>query len=296
MWNCHVTINFDTEFPVPSDCFKHGEVACQVVRSHCEVLHCWDDWVTFRVCLLLKITIQSRHHEHSFFKEVTITETANLDAWARIQDCRVVAAICRCVLNCGWVHCNGTVKVEFLLTKRHHEWACTTGGESHSACHRKEPCDMSWGHGFGPCHSGFRHPKHFVHQEHKRECGCEKHHHESGCERHRHHECGCKKRHHEEKEFRCKCECRKRRRHEHCGCHEKRERHHEHCHERKHRHRRREDLSGCDWSGDGSGDWSGDWSGDCSGGERRRRQKRESHFHPVFVHGKHEPSKRFIFG
>lgn len=115
MSNCDATLNFDTEFRVPQDCLRSGEVTCKVVRQRCDLLACWDHWVTFRVVLRLKITIRSGELVETFHRTVILKESVWLEGSARVRDCAVTGAICRCVLHRGRIHCNGTVRVEFEL-------------------------------------------------------------------------------------------------------------------------------------------------------------------------------------
>jgi len=117
--DCAITVNFDSECCIPPDPPHHGEVTCQVVRSHCQIINCWKEWATFEVRLLLKQTIHSGRGPQCFTKEVTVRESVMLDPCLAIRSCRVVAAICRCVLNRGQLHCNGTVRVEFSLSPKH---------------------------------------------------------------------------------------------------------------------------------------------------------------------------------
>ncbi|MFZ5816600.1 MAG: hypothetical protein ACOY93_15080 [Bacillota bacterium] len=124
MFDCFATLNCDTEFRVPPDCLREGEVSCRVVRAECDVVDVWDHWVTIKVRLLLKITIRSGELVCRFFKEIILKESVWLEPGTWIKDCDVVAAACRCVLHRGRLHCNLTVKVEFRLKKKWHDPCC----------------------------------------------------------------------------------------------------------------------------------------------------------------------------
>ncbi|MFZ5824121.1 MAG: hypothetical protein ACOY94_07325 [Bacillota bacterium] len=140
-------VNFDTEFRVPPDCLREGDVDCRVVKADCVVVDTWGEWVTFKVRLLLKIRIQSGELVCTFFKELVFRETVWLDCNTFITDCKVVAAACKCVVHRGKVHCNLTVKVCFRLKKKFKPDCCC---KKHDCC-----CDDWSGHdwsGHDWCH------------------------------------------------------------------------------------------------------------------------------------------------
>lgn len=151
MFSCFATVNFDTEFRIPRDCLPEGDVDCRVVRAECDIVDKWDEWVTFQLRLLLKITIRSGDLLCSFTREVFIKETVWLDVDSWIKECDVVAAVCRCVAHRGKVHCNGTVQVAFFLKKRwpDHCRPCHHGKKHHDLCWSDDGDD--WDRS-GPCH------------------------------------------------------------------------------------------------------------------------------------------------
>lgn len=135
MSNNTATVNFDTEFSVPSDCLPKGEVDCRVVKADCDIVDIWKDWVTFKIRLLLKIRIRSGDLVCLFKKEIILKDTVWLDCHTRIKDCEVIAAACKCILHRGKIHCNLTVKVLFsLIPRRRH------------CCHEDDWCDFDRKH------------------------------------------------------------------------------------------------------------------------------------------------------
>lgn len=115
MSHCSAGVTFDTDFHVPPDCLQDGKVHCRVIASDCEILDVCDGWVTFRVELLLKLTIRSGCHSCSFEREVVLEESVYLGACA--VDCEVTAALCRCVLRNGKVRCSGGVAIRFHVQR-----------------------------------------------------------------------------------------------------------------------------------------------------------------------------------
>lgn len=134
MSHFRTNLNFDTDFCVPSDCLREGDVACRVVFSDCEVLHRWDDLLTFRIKLILRLTVSSGELRCSFDREIILKETVWLCPDACITDCKVKAAGCRCVLQRGLVFCSGAVSAEFLFKKPEPFCPCPI-----DRCHRWEP-------------------------------------------------------------------------------------------------------------------------------------------------------------
>lgn len=137
-----VTANFDTEFPAPADCPRHGDVACRVVRADCRVIDAWDVWITFEISLLLRITVRSGERCCTFFKERRFRETVMADRHTRVDTCDVTAVACRCVIQRGRVHCNLTAKVAFTVKDR-----CRCGCMHHSLCR----CHSCKHHDFRSC-------------------------------------------------------------------------------------------------------------------------------------------------
>lgn len=110
-------LNIDREFHVPPDCLREGNVTCRVVFSDCDVIDRWDDLLTFRVKLFLRITIRSGELVCSFDREIVLKETVWLCRDACVLDCEVRAAGCRCVVNRGRVWCSLAVGVRFAFRK-----------------------------------------------------------------------------------------------------------------------------------------------------------------------------------
>lgn len=158
MDNRFAMINIDTEFRVAPDCRREGEVECRVIRAECAVVDQWDCWVTIRLRLLLRITVHSGHGCQTFCKELTQRETVWVDDRVWVRGCEVEAAVCKCVLHRGRIHCNLTVKVGFHLRS-----GCGPQGGPHCGCgcgsHRGSHCGCG-----GQCGCG---------------CGCQ--HERSGC-------------------------------------------------------------------------------------------------------------------
>lgn len=118
MSSCTATVNVDTEFRVPPEALRDGEVTCRVIRTDCDIVGTWEEWVTFEARLLLRISIRCGELVSSFTKEVVFKETVWLDVDSWIEGCDVAAVCCRCVLQRGRVHCNLTAKVAFCLKRR----------------------------------------------------------------------------------------------------------------------------------------------------------------------------------
>lgn len=303
-----VTVNFDSECCIPPDLPHHGEVACQVVRSHCQIIDCWKDWATFEVRLLLKQTIHSGGGPQWFTREVTIRESVMIDPHLAVRACRVAAAICRCVLNRGRLLCNGTAKIEFLLSPKHgcedpcHPWHCGNGEEwLHMGCWRddwdcrkkrrdcdwdddwKHDCDDDWKR--HDCDDDWkRHDR--DHDRKRRFCDddrkhddCFDRHFKDDCHDDRKHDCDCDRR-------KKRCRCHDDDKHDRCD-----KRHHDRKHCRCDDHKRDDDHDFCP----------------CCGRPKRRHKKDDDHdfdrckfkkrsFQSVIVHGCDGGSKRFIFG
>lgn len=131
-----VTLNFDTEFPIPRDCLPRGDVTCRVIRADCDIVNNWNDWVTFRIRLVLRITIRSGERVCSFTREVVRRATVWLDAGFHIAACEVTAAVCRCVAHRGRLLCSIAVKVAFFL-KQDGQDPCRLVCHCHrQRCHR----------------------------------------------------------------------------------------------------------------------------------------------------------------
>lgn len=131
MENRCAMINIDTEFRVAPDCRREGEVECRVIRAECAVVDHWDCWVTIRLRLLLRITVHSEHGCETFCKELTQRESVWVDDRVWVRGCEVEAAVCKCVLHRGRVHCNLTVKVGFHLRP---ECGCGSHWGAHCGC------------------------------------------------------------------------------------------------------------------------------------------------------------------
>ncbi len=146
------TLNFDTDFHVPKDCLKEGDVHCRVLFAECHVVDRWDEMLTFKVRLVLRISIRSGGLRCSFDREIVLRETVWFDGCLDLLECKVKSAVCKCVVHHGRVLCNGTVSIHFMF--RHHHpvcpcppCPCDCGGCHHSGgCHR---CDES--DDFSPC-------------------------------------------------------------------------------------------------------------------------------------------------
>lgn len=118
MSHCTANVQFDTDFKVPHDSLREGRVRCKVLRSDCEILEIWDCKVTFRIRLLLKITVRSGELESSFRHRLEFDDVAWLDTGCWITGCEVTAAGCSCVVRRGLVSCSGCLSVRFFLEKR----------------------------------------------------------------------------------------------------------------------------------------------------------------------------------
>ncbi len=157
------TVNVDTEFRAPPECPREGDVRCKVVRADCEIIDQWDRWITFKLRLLLKLKVESfRWRECIFVKEIVVKDTVWIDGPWRVRDCEVKAAICKCIISRGKIHCNLTALVRFDLKEKDHcrsDWrdGCDWGWQHDHGCkddcdhdvweddwNRKQDCDCDW--------------------------------------------------------------------------------------------------------------------------------------------------------
>lgn len=111
------TVNFETEFFAPHDCLKEGFVSCKVIRADCRVVDDWAGGVTFRLGLVLKITIKEGELLCSFAERVDLKDTIWLGDQVSVTDCEVVQTGCRCVIKRGLVRCSGVAAVKFFIRK-----------------------------------------------------------------------------------------------------------------------------------------------------------------------------------
>lgn len=144
------TINFGTDFPAPCDCPHDGDVRCRVLFSDCQVIDRWDKMLTFKVKLILRITVEHGRQRCSFDREIVLKESVWFDGWLDLLNCDVKAAVCRCVINQGWLCCNGTVAVRIEFCKPTPLCLCRCNP---CRCNPCDPCDHGWDDGCG-CDGG----------------------------------------------------------------------------------------------------------------------------------------------
>lgn len=95
---------FDADFPLPPECPSEGAVRCRVISADCCVLHGCGESATVVVRLLLSILISNGAQICAFERQAVFNCRIPADC-GRVRRCKVVDAVCDCVVLGGRVLC-----------------------------------------------------------------------------------------------------------------------------------------------------------------------------------------------
>lgn len=138
MHACTAGVTCDSEFRVPPDCLRDGEIECRVIRAECRVVDRFGGKLRLRLDFTLRLTVRSGELRCSFEREVHCHETVGVSPDFWVKDCEVDVARCLCTLRNGLVRCSIGAFVQLELRRRGKHCHCHRCDCYPCACHRHD--------------------------------------------------------------------------------------------------------------------------------------------------------------